>query len=106
MQGDTTTLSWRLPSPGHNDGPQQSPFSGEGGPTKILKVCFSTNNTLGKNFKLVKCDSSWQIRVRDCLDIETAFQTAIHSLYNALLFEKFPTTGNRVLFGTLPECLS
>uniref|UniRef100_A0A8L0DLZ5 non-specific protein-tyrosine kinase n=1 Tax=Oncorhynchus mykiss TaxID=8022 RepID=A0A8L0DLZ5_ONCMY len=63
MQGDTTTLSWRLPSPGHNDGPQQSPFSGEGGPTKILKVCFSTNNnTLGKNFKLVKCDSSWQIR--------------------------------------------
>uniref|UniRef100_A0A8C7SIT1 non-specific protein-tyrosine kinase n=1 Tax=Oncorhynchus mykiss TaxID=8022 RepID=A0A8C7SIT1_ONCMY len=36
---------------------------GEGGPTKILKVCFSTNNnTLGKNFKLVKCDSSWQIR--------------------------------------------
>eukprot|EP00063_Salmo_salar_P086838 XP_014061673.1 PREDICTED: protein-tyrosine kinase 2-beta-like [Salmo salar] len=62
MQGDTTTLSWRLPSPGHNDGPQQSPFSGDGGPTKILKVCFSTNNTLGKNFKLVKCDSSWQIR--------------------------------------------
>uniref|UniRef100_A0AAZ3SCL7 non-specific protein-tyrosine kinase n=1 Tax=Oncorhynchus tshawytscha TaxID=74940 RepID=A0AAZ3SCL7_ONCTS len=63
MQGDTTTLSWRLPSPGHNDSPQQSPFSGEGGPTKILKVCFSTNsNALGKNFKLVKCDSSWQIR--------------------------------------------
>ncbi|CAB1339770.1 unnamed protein product [Coregonus sp. 'balchen'] len=62
MQGDTTTLSWRLPSPGHNNGPQQSPFSEEGGPTKILKVCFSTNNTLGKNFKLVKCDSSWQIR--------------------------------------------
>ncbi|XP_052380397.1 protein-tyrosine kinase 2-beta-like isoform X2 [Oncorhynchus keta] len=63
MQGDTTTLSWRLPSPGHNDGPQQSPFSGVGGPTKILKVCFSTNsNALGKNFKLVKCDSSWQIR--------------------------------------------
>ncbi|XP_071268604.1 protein tyrosine kinase 2 beta, b isoform X1 [Salvelinus alpinus] len=62
MQGDTTTLSWRLPSPGHNDSPQQSPFSGEGGPTKILKVCFCTNNTLGKNFKLVKCDSSWQIR--------------------------------------------
>ncbi|XP_055741744.1 protein-tyrosine kinase 2-beta-like [Salvelinus fontinalis] len=62
MQGDTTTLSWKLPSPGHNDGPQQSPFSGDGGPTKILKVCFCTNNTLGKNFKLVKCDSSWQIR--------------------------------------------
>lgn len=31
---------------------------------KILKVCFCTNNSLGKNFKLVKCDSSWQVRVR------------------------------------------
>ncbi|KAJ8008671.1 hypothetical protein DPEC_G00080840 [Dallia pectoralis] len=62
MQGDTSTLSWRLPSPGHNTDPQKSPFSGEGGPTKILKVCFSTNNTQGKNFKLVKCDSSWKIR--------------------------------------------
>uniref|UniRef100_A0A6Q2ZCU6 non-specific protein-tyrosine kinase n=1 Tax=Esox lucius TaxID=8010 RepID=A0A6Q2ZCU6_ESOLU len=62
MQGDTSTLSWRVPSPGHNNDPQKSPFSGEGGPTKILKVCFSTNNTQGKNFKLVKCDSSWKIR--------------------------------------------
>ncbi|KAM7367967.1 hypothetical protein PAMP_014226 [Pampus punctatissimus] len=62
MSGDT--LSWKVPSP-RNSGTEsgaESLFTGEGGPTKILKVCFSTNNNLGKNFKLVKCDSSWQIR--------------------------------------------
>ncbi|KAM4633527.1 protein tyrosine kinase 2 beta, b isoform 2-T2 [Polymixia lowei] len=61
MSGDT--LSWKVPSPGHN-GPEASPELGftSDGPVKILKVCFSTSNNLGKNFKLVKCDSSWQIR--------------------------------------------
>uniref|UniRef100_H3C3U3 non-specific protein-tyrosine kinase n=1 Tax=Tetraodon nigroviridis TaxID=99883 RepID=H3C3U3_TETNG len=34
----------------------------DSGAVKILKVCFCTNNSLGKNFKLVKCDSSWQVR--------------------------------------------
>ena len=66
MAGDTSTLSWRLPSPG-GDGIDRSPefsFTGDGGPVKILKVCFSSNSNLGRNFKLVKCDSSWQIRVR------------------------------------------
>uniref|UniRef100_A0A4W4HQE7 non-specific protein-tyrosine kinase n=1 Tax=Electrophorus electricus TaxID=8005 RepID=A0A4W4HQE7_ELEEL len=62
MSGDTTTLSWKVPSPG-SDGPKSPVFglAGEGGPVKILKVCFSSSNNL-KNFKLVKCDSSWQIR--------------------------------------------
>uniref|UniRef100_A0A8D3DLL2 non-specific protein-tyrosine kinase n=1 Tax=Scophthalmus maximus TaxID=52904 RepID=A0A8D3DLL2_SCOMX len=49
----------------HLSGGESSPeshFTGDGGPIKILKVCFCTNNNLGKNFKLVKCDSSWQIR--------------------------------------------
>uniref|UniRef100_A0A8C1GPF2 non-specific protein-tyrosine kinase n=1 Tax=Cyprinus carpio TaxID=7962 RepID=A0A8C1GPF2_CYPCA len=33
------------------------------GPVKILKVCFISNSAnLGKNFKLVKCESSWNIR--------------------------------------------
>ncbi|KAM8826248.1 protein tyrosine kinase 2 beta, b [Synchiropus picturatus] len=62
MSGDT--LAWKAPSPrtsGTDSGPA-SPLSGDGGAVKILKVCFCTNNTLGKNFKLVKCDSSWQIR--------------------------------------------
>lgn len=64
MSGDT--LSWKVPSLRQNEteaGPEEQ-FSGDGGPVKILKVCFSTNNNLGKNFKLVKCDNSWQIRVR------------------------------------------
>ncbi|XP_061560862.1 protein tyrosine kinase 2 beta, b [Phycodurus eques] len=58
MSGDT--LSWKVPSPRQSADP--SPSAGDGGPGKILKVCFCTNNNLGKNFKLVKCDSSWQIR--------------------------------------------
>ena len=63
MFGDT--LAWKVPSPGP-EAPEPSPessFIGENGPVKILKVCFCTNNNLSKNFKLVKCDSSWQIRV-------------------------------------------
>ncbi|XP_052009568.1 protein-tyrosine kinase 2-beta-like [Xyrauchen texanus] len=33
------------------------------GSLKILKVCFISNSSnLGKNFKLVKCESSWNIR--------------------------------------------
>ncbi|TSK58082.1 Protein-tyrosine kinase 2-beta [Bagarius yarrelli] len=62
MAGDTNTLSWKVPSPDF-DGPKSPLFAlaGEGGPVKILKVCFSSSNSL-KNFKLVKCDSSWQIR--------------------------------------------
>ncbi|XP_030576981.1 protein tyrosine kinase 2 beta, b isoform X2 [Archocentrus centrarchus] len=62
MSGDT--LSWKVPSPRKSEtesGPEAQ-FTGDGGPVKILKVCFCTNNNLGKNFKLVKCDSSWQIR--------------------------------------------
>ncbi|XP_077443519.1 protein tyrosine kinase 2 beta, b isoform X2 [Stigmatopora argus] len=66
MSGDT--LSWRAPSPRQSGGDERgadsrrSSEAGDGGPVKILKVCFCTNNNLGKNFKLVKCDGSWQIR--------------------------------------------
>ncbi|XP_077094843.1 protein-tyrosine kinase 2-beta isoform X2 [Siphateles boraxobius] len=58
MSGDTSTLSWKPPPPGH---PQ----------VKILKVCFISNSAnLGKNFKLVKCESSWNIRriIKSILD--------------------------------------
>uniref|UniRef100_A0A3B4AYC8 non-specific protein-tyrosine kinase n=1 Tax=Periophthalmus magnuspinnatus TaxID=409849 RepID=A0A3B4AYC8_9GOBI len=60
MSGDT--LAWKVPPPRTSDSdsnPDPTQFTGE---VKILKVCFCNNNTLGKNFKLVKCDSSWQIR--------------------------------------------
>uniref|UniRef100_A0A3Q4BKB8 non-specific protein-tyrosine kinase n=1 Tax=Mola mola TaxID=94237 RepID=A0A3Q4BKB8_MOLML len=62
MSGDT--LGWKVPSP-RQSVVEPSPelhLTGDGGSVKILKVCFCTNNNLGKNFKLVKCDSSWQIR--------------------------------------------
>ncbi|KAA0711575.1 Protein-tyrosine kinase 2-beta [Triplophysa tibetana] len=65
MSGDTSTLSWK-PPPG---GPQQESNavvetgSTSGESVKILKVCFISNSAnLGKNFKLVKCESSWNIR--------------------------------------------
>ncbi|XP_040919810.1 protein tyrosine kinase 2 beta, b isoform X2 [Toxotes jaculatrix] len=62
MSGDT--LAWKASSPRQSDSESspESHFTGDGGPVKILKVCFCINNNLGKNFKLVKCDSSWQIR--------------------------------------------
>uniref|UniRef100_W5JZQ4 non-specific protein-tyrosine kinase n=1 Tax=Astyanax mexicanus TaxID=7994 RepID=W5JZQ4_ASTMX len=38
------------------------PVENAGG-VRILKVCFISNSSnLGKNFKLVKCDSSWEIK--------------------------------------------
>ncbi|XP_051579077.1 protein-tyrosine kinase 2-beta isoform X2 [Myxocyprinus asiaticus] len=63
MSGDTSTLSWK-PTPAGL--PQESTVEMEnkcGGRVKILKVCFISNSAnLGKNFKLVKCESSWNIR--------------------------------------------
>ncbi|XP_072298154.1 protein tyrosine kinase 2 beta, b isoform X3 [Eucyclogobius newberryi] len=58
MSGDT--LAWKVAPPRTSDSnPDPAQFTGE---VKILKVCFCNNNVLGKNFKLVKCDSAWQIR--------------------------------------------
>ncbi|KAK3562987.1 hypothetical protein QTP86_013255 [Hemibagrus guttatus] len=65
MSGDSSTLSWK-PAPGE---PQQKSkdhsevLSENAGTVKILKVCFISNSfNLGKNFKLVKCGSSWEIK--------------------------------------------
>ncbi|KAK7152562.1 hypothetical protein R3I93_010706 [Phoxinus phoxinus] len=70
MSGDTSTLSWKPPPPGH---PHVSAETGSRsrGVVKILKVCFISNSAnLGKNFKLVKCESSWNIRriIKSILD--------------------------------------
>ncbi|XP_039530196.1 protein-tyrosine kinase 2-beta isoform X2 [Pimephales promelas] len=70
MSGDTNTLSWKPPPPGH---PHVSAETGDKcrGVVKILKVCFISNSAnLGKNFKLVKCESSWNIRriIKSILD--------------------------------------
>ncbi|XP_067223776.1 protein-tyrosine kinase 2-beta isoform X3 [Chanodichthys erythropterus] len=73
MSGDTSTLSWKPPPPSP---PQASGSAVETGNkcrgvVKILKVCFISNSAnLGKNFKLVKCESSWNIRriIKSILD--------------------------------------
>uniref|UniRef100_A0A673N4E6 non-specific protein-tyrosine kinase n=1 Tax=Sinocyclocheilus rhinocerous TaxID=307959 RepID=A0A673N4E6_9TELE len=64
MASDASTLSWKVPTQDWDGGiksPDLGPF-GDGGPVKIIKVCFCSSNNLSKNFKLVKCDSSWQIK--------------------------------------------
>lgn len=69
MSGDTSTLSWRSMSPtSQSDSSELSPTTHatrEGIlPVKIIKVCFLSNSSnLGKNFKLVRCEESWTIRV-------------------------------------------
>ncbi|XP_051725193.1 protein-tyrosine kinase 2-beta isoform X3 [Ctenopharyngodon idella] len=73
MSGDTSTLAWKPPPPSP---PQASGSAIETGNkcrgvVKILKVCFISNSAnLGKNFKLVKCESSWNIRriIKSILD--------------------------------------
>nr|XP_015832385.1 protein tyrosine kinase 2 beta, b isoform X1 [Nothobranchius furzeri]XP_015832386.1 protein tyrosine kinase 2 beta, b isoform X1 [Nothobranchius furzeri] len=62
MSGDT--LAWKVPTPKQSsqEANPEGQLVGEGGPVKILKVCFCNSSHLGKNFKLVKCDSSWKIR--------------------------------------------
>uniref|UniRef100_A0A671N560 non-specific protein-tyrosine kinase n=1 Tax=Sinocyclocheilus anshuiensis TaxID=1608454 RepID=A0A671N560_9TELE len=60
MSGETSTLSWKPPPPGPLMVSTENQCRG---PVKILKVCFISNSAnLGKNFKLVKCESSWNIR--------------------------------------------
>ncbi|XP_017332010.1 protein-tyrosine kinase 2-beta isoform X2 [Ictalurus punctatus] len=65
MSGDSRILSWN-PVPGETQ--QKCKGSSEVlsenvGTMKILKVCFISNSfNLGKNFKLVKCNSSWEIK--------------------------------------------
>uniref|UniRef100_A0A8C0YBY7 non-specific protein-tyrosine kinase n=2 Tax=Cyprinus carpio TaxID=7962 RepID=A0A8C0YBY7_CYPCA len=64
MASDASTLSWKVPTQDWDGGiksPDLGPV-GDGVPVKIIKVCFSSSNNLSKNFKLVKCDSSWQIK--------------------------------------------
>lgn len=70
MSGDTSTLSWRGAPPTSPSGSADAstnafPGAREGAlPVKIIKVCFLSNSThLGKNFKLVRCEEGWTVRV-------------------------------------------
>lgn len=68
MSGDSRTLTWK-PVPGEPQQKSKGPsevVSENAGTVKILKVCFISNSfNLGKNFKLVKCDSTWEIKVSE-----------------------------------------
>ncbi|XP_076835393.1 protein-tyrosine kinase 2-beta isoform X2 [Brachyhypopomus gauderio] len=68
MSGDSRRLSVQVPQEqrAHTKVPSE-----ESSTVKILKVCFISNSSnLGKNFKLVKCESSWEVRdiIKSILD--------------------------------------
>uniref|UniRef100_A0A4W4F958 non-specific protein-tyrosine kinase n=1 Tax=Electrophorus electricus TaxID=8005 RepID=A0A4W4F958_ELEEL len=71
MSGDSRTLSAQAPTGGQQQELRGHPNvpSEESSTVKILKVCFISNSSnLGKNFKLVKCDSSWEDIIKSILD--------------------------------------
>ena len=69
MSGDTSSLSMRSMSPtSQSDSSDLSPtahVTRDGlFQVKIIKVCFLSNSSnLGKNFKLVRCEEGWTVRV-------------------------------------------
>ncbi|KAL4623922.1 protein-tyrosine kinase 2-beta-like [Arapaima gigas] len=93
MSGDPGTLSWRLGRPGSKEQqrkdpkddlvpaivPTAIPTSGDTSSVKILKVCLiSSSSNRSNNFKLVKCDSSWDIKARGCFKLLSF--AVIHSI--------------------------
>ena len=69
MSGDSSTLSWKVVETygqSKSSDTSQTTVAGDGGPTKIIKVCFTSNSAnLGKNFKLVRCHEGMTVRVSD-----------------------------------------
>lgn len=69
MSGDTSSLSMRSMSPtSQSDSSDLSPTAHVTRDglfhVKIIKVCFLSNScNLGKNFKLVRCEECWTVRV-------------------------------------------
>ncbi|XP_064860438.1 protein-tyrosine kinase 2-beta-like [Oncorhynchus nerka] len=66
MSGDSSTLSWKVVEnygQSKSSDTSQMTVAGDGGPTKIIKVCFTSNSAnLGKNFKLVRCHEGMTVR--------------------------------------------
>ncbi|XP_071222874.1 protein-tyrosine kinase 2-beta isoform X1 [Salvelinus alpinus] len=66
MSGDSSTLSWKVVETygqSKSSDTSQTTVAGDGGPTKIVKVCFTSNSAnLGKNFKLVRCHEGMTVR--------------------------------------------
>lgn len=69
MSGDSQTLCWRSMPPTNQDGSLKiSSMAIEGkeniSQVKIIKVCFLSNSSnMGKNFKLVRCEEGWTVKV-------------------------------------------
>lgn len=84
MSGDTTTLSWRSMSPtSQSDSSDLSPTAGVHRDAlfqvKIIKVCFLSNSpNLGKNFKLIRCEEGWTVKV-------DPFVLLLHTLLSSTL---------------------
>lgn len=89
MSGDTSTLSWRSMSPtSQSDSSDVSPSATVARdnifPVKIIKVCFLSNScNLGKNFKLVRCEEGWTVRVYSTLLYLLFYSTVLY--YSTLL---------------------
>lgn len=87
MSGDSSTLSWRGMTP-------SSPTSSSDmSPTahlprqsvKIIKVCFLSNSSnLGKNFKLVRCEEGWTVKVHSNILYCTLLNSTV--LYSTLIY--------------------
>lgn len=64
MSGDSGTLSWRSVSESPDMSPTVAPHR-DIFPVKIIKVCFLSNSAnMGKNFKLVRCEEGWMVKVQ------------------------------------------
>lgn len=89
MSGDTSSLSMRSMSPtSQSDSSDLSPTAHVTRDglfhVKIIKVCFLSNSSnLGKNFKLVRCEEGWTVRVCSFL----LYSTVVFILpYSVLLY--------------------
>lgn len=96
MSGDTKTLYWRsMSSTSQPDTPDLSPTVSRNSifPVKIIKVCFYSNSSnLGKNFKLVRCQEGWTVRVYSTVYCALIYSAVLYCLlcttpvYCALLY--------------------
>lgn len=71
MSGNTDALTWRSRAHSSPTRPMDDSRCTAGAPhqsqpfaVKIIKVCFLSNSSnLGKNFKLVRCEEGWTVKV-------------------------------------------
>lgn len=71
MSGNADALTWRSRAHSSPTHPMNASHCSAGAPNqsqtfamKIIKVCFLSNSSnLGKNFKLVRCEEGWTVKV-------------------------------------------